>query len=119
MDNHFLSIFSIQDLHQKVGEIKHKWESFMTNPTINDHLQTTVRREILNSWDRCQSIGLNPEQQQAKTSLTSYQLESLLSESYLYLAAKPIIDNIFDTLIGTGYLITLNDESGKNDLFKR
>ena len=113
MDNHFVSIFSIQDLHQKVGEIKHKWESFMTNPTINDHLQTTVRREILNSWDRCQSIGLNPEQQQAKTSLTSYELESLLAESYLYLAAKPIIDHIFDTLIGTGYLITLNDESGK------
>ena len=85
----------------------------MTNPTINNNLQTAVRQEILNSWDRCQSIGINPEQQQAKTALTSFQLETLLSESDLYRAAKPIIDNIFDTLIGTGYLITLNDESGK------
>ena len=104
MKNPFLSIFSTQDLPNKVGEIKHKWENFMTNPSNSEDLQNVVRREILNSWNRCLSSGLNPNQKQAKTAFTSYQLEKLLSESDLYVAAIPIIDHIYNTLIGTGYL---------------
>ncbi len=113
LPNPFLSIFSTVDLHNKVGELKQKWELFLTNPSDSENLDTIVRREILNSWSRCQSIGLNPEQKQARTALTSFELEQLLIESDLYHAAKPIIDTIFDKLIGTGYLITLNDENGK------
>nr|WP_239094271.1 sigma-54-dependent Fis family transcriptional regulator [Bacillus sp. B15-48] len=100
-------------MRNKAGEIKQKWENFITDPFKLDHLQTVVRREILDSWSRCQSIGLNPEQKQAKTVLTSFELENLLSESDLFRAAKPMIDPIYETLIGTGYLITLNDENGK------
>ncbi|KAA9027029.1 sigma-54-dependent Fis family transcriptional regulator [Niallia endozanthoxylica] len=113
MDNPFLSIFSTKDLSNKVSEIKHKWETFITNPTNGENLENIVRRDILHSWSRCHSIGINPEQKQARTALTSFELETLLSESELYHTAKPIIDNIYDKLIGTGYLITLNDESGK------
>ncbi len=111
--NPFLSIFSTENLFNKADELKHKWEYFMTNPSNSENLQTVVRSEILNSWNRCQSIGLNPEQKQARTALTTFELENLLSESTLYRAAKPIIDNIYNKLIGTGYLITLNDENGK------
>lgn len=85
----------------------------MINPLSSENLQNDVRPEILDSWSRCQSIGINPEQTQARIALTSYELEKFLSESDLYRAAIPIIDHIYDTLIGTGYLITLNDESGK------
>lgn len=85
----------------------------MINPSNSEDLQNVVRREILNSWNRCLSSGLNPNQKQARTALTSYELEKLLSESDLYRAAIPIIDHIYNTLIGTGYLITLNDEDGK------
>ncbi len=113
MNNPFLSIVSTKDLSNKVSEIKHKWETFITNPANGENLENTVRREILQSWSRCHSIGINPEQKQARTALTSFELETLLSESELYHTAKPIIDNIYDKLIGTGYLITLNDESGK------
>lgn len=113
MKNPFLSIFSTQDLFNKAGEIKAKWENFITNPEKQESLQPVVRREILDSWSRCQTIGLNPEQQHARTALTSFELDKLLSESTLYRAAKPIIDHIYGTLIGTGYLITLNDETGR------
>lgn len=85
----------------------------MTNSLKLEHLQSSVRCEILNSWNRCQLLGINPEQKQARTALTTFELEELLSESNLYHAAKPLIDNIYDKLIGTGYLITLNDENGK------
>ena len=84
----------------------------MKNPTINDHLQTTVRREILSSlgW----MLSINRLIQNEHKLKRPYPLPTRkTSESYLYRAAKPIIDHIFDTLIGTGYLITLNDESGK------
>lgn len=113
MNNPFLSIFSTRDLDSKVSELKHKWESFMMNSCNYAHLQTSIRSEILQSWNRCQSLGINPEQKQARTALTTLELEKLLSDSDLFTAAKPIIDNIYHKLVGTGYLITLNDENGK------
>jgi len=113
VENPFLSIFSTQDLFNKAGEIKSKWENFITDPDKRESLQPFIRNEILDSWSRCQTIGLNPEQKHARTALTSYELNNLLSESALYRAAKPIIDYIYHTLVGTGYLITLNDETGR------
>lgn len=113
MINPFISIYSTHDLNSKVGELKQSWENFITNQTVLTDLSLSVRSDILNSWNRCQSIGLNPEQKQAKTALNPLELEHLLTESELYHVAKPVIDNIFDKLIGTGYLITLNDENGK------
>lgn len=85
----------------------------MMNSCNYAHLQTSIRSEILQSWNRCQSLGINPEQKQARTALTTLELEKLLSDSDLFTAAKPIIDNIYHKLVGTGYLITLNDENGK------
>lgn len=113
MNNPFLSIFSTSDLNHRVSELKHKWESFMTNSSNHEQLQSAVRQEILNSWTRCHSLGINPEQKQARKALTTLELEKLLADSDLYRAAKPIIDNIYSKLFGTGYLITLNDENGK------
>jgi transcriptional regulator of acetoin/glycerol metabolism len=113
LKNPFLSIFSTRDLDRKVSELKHEWESFMMNSSNHAQLPTTIRSEILHSWSRCQLFGINPEQKQARTALTTLELKKLLSDSDLYIAAKPIIDNIYHQLIGTGYLITLNDENGK------
>lgn len=113
LKNPFLSIFSTRDLDRKVSELRHEWESFMMNSYNHAQFSTTIRSEILHSWSRCQSFGINPEQKQARTALTTLELEKLLSDSDLYIAAKPIIDNIYHQLIGTGYLITLNDENGK------
>lgn len=100
-------------MYKKVDELIKTWENFMTNPEGKGNLQSFVRSDILNSWSRCQSVGLNPEQNQAKSVLTTLELENLLSESQLFHVAKPIMDNIYEKLMGTGYLITLNDEQGK------
>lgn len=113
MKNPFLSITSTQDLYSKAKSIKHKWENFMSYSSKSENLLTLVRSDILDSWERCQSVGLNPEQKQAKTAFTSVELANILSESDLYRAAKPVIDHIYDKLIGTGYVLTLNDENGK------
>nr|WP_246629208.1 sigma-54-dependent Fis family transcriptional regulator [Mesobacillus maritimus] len=100
-------------MFNKAGEIKSKWENFITDPEKRESLQPFIRNDILDSWSRCQTIGLNPEQKHARTALTSHELNNLLTESALYRAAKPIIDYIYHTLVGTGYLITLNDETGR------
>jgi transcriptional regulator of acetoin/glycerol metabolism len=103
LNNPFLSIFSTSDLNHRVSELRHKWESFLIKPSNPATLQTTVRQEILNSWTRCHSLGINPEQKQTRKALTTLELEKLLADSDLYRAAKPIIDNIYSKLIGTGY----------------
>ena len=100
--NPFISIFSTEDLFNKADELKQQWESFITDSMGSTQLQNSIRSEILNSWSRCRSIGLNPAQKQASSALTTLQLEQLLYESTLYQLAKPIIDNIYHKLAGTG-----------------
>lgn len=72
-----------------------------------------VRKDVLDSWKRCQNKGVNPRQLQTKPALSNYQLNNLLEESELYHVAKPIIDDLFQKMDGTSYLITLNDEKGR------
>lgn len=113
VENRFLSILSTSNLKMKAKEIKNTWEWFITNPSQQEQLQTFVRKEILDSWVRCQTNGVNPEKKLASKALSSSELELLRSNSELYRIAKPIIDYIYHSIIGTGYVITLNDHDGK------
>ncbi|PIC64681.1 sigma-54-dependent Fis family transcriptional regulator [Sporosarcina sp. P13] len=88
------------------------WEKFVSKGKNSD-LKPVVRHDVLDSWKRCKIIGVNPQIKQANEAINRNELDEILSESALYQVAKPIIDNIFHKLIGTGYMITLSDEEGK------
>ena len=77
-----------------------------------DKISGKIRKNVLDSWSRCQETGVDPMQLQTKAALTEYELNHLLKGSELYQIAKPIIDNLFYKLKGTRYLITLTDENG-------
>ncbi|MDV6379003.1 sigma-54-dependent Fis family transcriptional regulator [Sporosarcina sp. GW1-11] len=112
MPNPFLSIFSTHDLFNKMEETQVLWEEFVSKGK-NEDLKTAVRHDVLDSWERCKIVGVNPQITQANEAIKRNELDELLTESALYQVAKPIIDNIFHKLIGTGYMITLSDEEGK------
>lgn len=107
-----IAVFSIQNLPDKTKELETLWEWFVTN-SKDEVVVNKVRKDVLDSWKRCQNKGVNPRQLQTKPALSNYQLNNLLEESELYHVAKPIIDDLFQKMDGTGYLITLNDEKGR------
>jgi transcriptional regulator of acetoin/glycerol metabolism len=107
-----IAVFSIQNLPDKTKELERLWEWFVTK-SKDEVIVNKVRKDVLDSWKRCQSKGVNPRQLQTKPALSNLQLNNLLEESELYQVAKPIIDDLFQKMDGTGYLITLNDEKGR------
>jgi sigma-54 dependent transcriptional regulator, acetoin dehydrogenase operon transcriptional activator AcoR len=107
-----ISFFSIQNLPDKTKELETLWEWFVTK-SKEEVVVNKVRKNVLDSWKRCQDKGVNPRQMQTKPALSDLELKGLLEQSELYHAAKPIIDDLYHKMTGTGYLITLNDQYGR------
>ncbi|MED0716647.1 sigma-54-dependent Fis family transcriptional regulator [Aeribacillus composti] len=111
MGNPYISIFSTHNLPDKKRDLETLWEMFVER-SWEDKISGKIRKNVLDSWSRCQETGVDPMQLQTKAALTEYELNHLLKGSELYQIAKPIIDNLFYKLKGTRYLITLTDENG-------
>ncbi len=111
MSNPYISIFSTKNLPDKNKEFELLWERFVTKDLPGD-TPTLLRKNIIESWQRCQENGVDPNQIHTKHALPDNDLNQLIKESELYQIAKPIIDNLFDKMKGTGYLITLSNDAG-------
>ncbi|AIE58967.1 sigma-54-dependent Fis family transcriptional regulator [Bacillus methanolicus] len=107
-----IAIFSIQNLPDRTKELETLWEWFVTK-SKEEEVINKIRKNILDSWKRCQAAGVDPKQLQTKPALSDLQLNNLLEESELFQVAKPIIDDLYPKMTGTGYLITLNDQYGR------
>lgn len=112
MVNPYISVFSTHNLPDKNKELGELWERFVTE-SFKDSVPEKVRKNVLESWKRCQSQDVNPRQLQATSALSDLDLKLILQESELYHVAKPIIDDIFHKLGGTRYLFTLSDEHSR------
>ncbi|MGJ7922388.1 sigma-54-dependent Fis family transcriptional regulator [Neobacillus sp. LXY-4] len=111
MVNPYISIFSTQDLPSKTRELASLWEKFVSK-SLEDGRIEKIRKNVFESWVRCQETGVNPRQMQTNAILTEHELKQLWKESELYQIAKPIIDDFFQKMSGTGYLITLSNKDG-------
>ncbi len=112
MRNPFISIFSTKNLPEKTKELLTFWEFFVSNKQ-NEIVPRKIRTNILASWKRCQETGINPQQLQAKPALNHSELSGVLMESELYYTARPIMDDLFYKMKGTGYLAALSDQNGR------
>ncbi|WP_318508981.1 sigma-54-dependent Fis family transcriptional regulator [Bacillus sp. T3] len=107
-----ISIFSTQDIPNKTKELTALWERYVTKSWETGEEINQLRKNVLDSWRRCQTTGVNPQQMLAKPILSEYDLKLLWTESELFKNAKPIIDDFFYKMKGTGYLITLANHEG-------
>ena len=96
----------------KTRELGTLWEKFITKSS-KDSFPEKVRKNVLDSWKRCQEKEIDPRQLQATSALSDFDLKQVIQESELYQVAKPIIDDLFHKLGGTRYLFTLSDEHGR------
>ncbi|MDQ0340543.1 transcriptional regulator of acetoin/glycerol metabolism [Caldalkalibacillus uzonensis] len=115
MKNPNIAIYSTRELAQKNTELQYAWEHFVKgNPPPGGNPFTEKLREIiLQSWQRCQALRVDPGQKETKLALTDKELTELLQNSQLYRIAKPIIDDLSFHLSGTGYIVTLCDQNGR------
>lgn len=112
MKNPYISIFSTYDLPSKAQQLETMWEQFVTN-LDEDAIVENVRTTIFHSWKRCQETGVNPSQLQTQLALSNNELNELLQKSELYQISRPIIDDLFHKMTGTGYMISLSDQNGR------
>lgn len=109
MYNPYISVFSTKNLLDKTRELNSIWERFITKSSTN-LFPEKVRKNVLDSWNRCLEQEINPKQLQANSASPDFDLHQRLKESELYQVAKPIIDDMFHKLMGTRSLFTLSDE---------
>lgn len=111
MNNPYISIFSTQDIPKKTKELTHLWEKFISKSWGTLEIEK-IRHNVFDSWKRCQEIGVNPRQMSANAALSDFELKQYWRNAELFQIAKPIIDDYFKKMTGTGYLITLSDKEG-------
>ena len=85
------------------------WKAFIAGKNQTSELRT----QILESWARCQKASVNPYNKSTHSRLEIADLHKLLTEKYeLIKIAKPIMDNLYQFVQGSGFVVVLTDEQG-------
>lgn len=86
-----------------------KWEQFIKTGKYD---AGTVRSHIAESWVRCRLVGVNPYDGVISQSVDASQLERILKlKKKLIKVAKPVMDNLYRFVKGSGFVVVLTDES--------
>lgn len=86
------------------------WEDFVSTGNFS---QESPRAVIARSWQRSRELGLNPHAERAPTVLSGEEIEAWLAREDLGRAARPVLDNLVDTVQGTRHVIVLADAQGR------
>lgn len=86
------------------------WEDFVST---GDFRKESPRAVIARSWQRSRELGLDPHAERAPTVLSSEEIEARLAREDLGRAARPVLDDLVDTVRGTRHVIVLADADGR------
>lgn len=87
------------------------WKNFVERG-IADAVIT--RPEILESWQRCRKLGVNPYDGMGKDRLDQNELQQLLiSNSQLVEVAKPFMHTVYQSVQGSGFMVVITDKEGR------
>ncbi|MBU5592541.1 sigma-54-dependent Fis family transcriptional regulator [Clostridium sp. MSJ-4] len=88
--------------------IKSAYNSFINNNIIEDY----IREDIALSWKRCRELGVNPLGGMGRKIPSSKMKDKLEENSELLFVAKPIMENMYNIVAGSGFSIILTDKDG-------
>lgn len=104
-----LAIQSSKDVSVQIKVLESAWYTFIYENREPDRL----RRDVFQSWKRCQTFGVNPRQKQTAIVLSDEQLHEWRLQSKLYRTALPVIVGASSQIEGTRHLMTLADHHGR------
>ncbi len=85
------------------------WHQFVAGEIITDF----PNQLILDSWQRCRSMNVDPAQKIAREVLSKESLNSLRERNSLFLeVSMPILENIYGFVAGSGFTVALSDSDG-------
>lgn len=83
------------------------------NGNIKDNKDDTpVREVILSSWQRCRQYGVDPTKGVGEKISPEAMSMRLIANAELLSVARPIMENIYKTVKGSGFSIILTDKDG-------
>ena len=106
-----LSIASSSEIEHTALQLKTTREEFLSTGIL---LQHPPRPLILESWERCRNLQVNPSLRYAPLAVThEVQLTHLCEANQLLMrAARPSMSHLSDFLADSGYVIVLSDADG-------
>lgn len=106
-----LSIASPTEIERTARQLMAIREDFLSTGSL---ALWTPRPMILDSWLRCRTLQVNPSRRCAPLAVArETQLEQLRRENALLIeAARPVINQLFNLLAASGYVIVLSDKRG-------
>lgn len=86
------------------------------NPVViaEDRMESNcVSAVIQDSWQRCIEMGVDPEQKIVKKVYDKTKFKELLEENAQFIeVAIPFMENIYNFVAGSGFIVTLTDRNG-------
>ena len=93
--------------------MKSIWKSYVMGKIDNGEIKNKIRPEILESWKRCRDNNVDPFVKVCPVVLSTAEFEKRICEnSDLIEVATPVIDNIYEFVAGTGFVVLLCDVDG-------
>lgn len=100
----------LESTQNKEEQILTNWHRFIRSRILEPN---AVRPEIAASWDRCYTAGVDPYDGVGHRVLHPSELKKLLAEKQAIIEiAKPFMDNLYNFVAGSGFIVLLTDEAG-------
>ena len=106
-----LSIASPSEIERTARQLRAIREGFLTTGSL---AMRTPRPMILESWQRCRALDVNPSRRYAPLAVArEAQLYHVREANELLIrATRSVIDRLTDFLADSGYVIVLSDAKG-------
>jgi len=107
-----LSIASPSEIERTAQQLRAIREDFLGKGILQSW---TPRPLILDSWERCRTLQVNPSRRCAPLAVArDAQLDQLRALNALLMqAAQPVMNHLIDFLADSGYVVVLSDTQGR------
>ncbi|MHB8124962.1 MAG: sigma-54-dependent Fis family transcriptional regulator [Desulfitobacteriaceae bacterium] len=109
MYNPALAVLTSEDPIKLNLELVHIWESFVVTGRLPEK---DIRPVVSESWKRCSTFGVNSRLHKAHTVLSKEELYKIRIDSELTEIARPIMDDLAQTIAGTKHVAFLCNSQG-------
>ncbi|QNB47797.1 sigma-54-dependent Fis family transcriptional regulator [Thermanaerosceptrum fracticalcis] len=98
------------DIEERNRAILKAWEDFLAQDEIDPGV---VRKMVADSWRRCKNLGISPYIKKGKIILKGELLLNRIKQKQeLIDVALGVMDNLYESVKGSGFVVILCDEEG-------
>ncbi len=97
-----------KDIHHAINETEQTWKQFV----ISGQYPVIGRSFVVDSWKRCQDVGISPQRSAAQRLTNESAVEMLWANHFLHENLVPYIHALTDTMMPSRHLVVFTDAEG-------